>query len=116
MKHLKLFEHYKLSIFLDELDSFGLDKKDYAIFGSGPLAARGLIDPSDLDVIIRPSKYEYNESPIVIGNIEFSDTWPNFDNIDELIDESEMIDGYPYVKLALKPSCFRNQFINYITR
>lgn len=100
MKYLRLFEN-KLETFLEELDSFGLDKKDYAIFGSGPLAVRGIINnPTDLDVIVREDVYKWDISPIVIGNIEFSCDWPGFEErIDELIDTSEMIDGYPYVKL-----------------
>lgn len=98
LKEYKLFEN-KLDILLDELDTFNLDKNDYAIFGSGPLAVRNLVDPHDLDVIIRPSKYKYDKSPIVIGNMEFSYTWPGVDNIEKLIDESEMIDGYPYVRI-----------------
>ena len=90
----------RMKSLLDELDTFGLGDGDYAIFGSGPLAVRGVIEPSDLDVLIRESKYEYDESPKVIGNIEFSYNWPGFEGrIDELINSAEMIDGYPYVKL-----------------
>jgi len=96
MKYISKYN--KLEEFLKELDTFNLNKNDYAIFGSGPLAVRGFIIPSDLDVIIKPSKYKYNQDPKIIGNIEFAKSWPMI-NIEELINTSEIINGYPYVEL-----------------
>lgn len=103
MKYMKLFESYKMNIFLNELDNkikeLELNKKDYAIFGSGPLAIRDIVEPNDLDVLIKKDKYPFKENPKIIGNIEFSFNWPNIDNINKLINDSEIIQGHPFVKL-----------------
>jgi len=128
MKHLKRFKgsrlknlYYEIPLeikpsklmksFLNELDSFDLDIGDYAIFGSGPIAIRGLIKPHDLDIIIKKNKYIWYESPIKIGNIEFSYNWPGFENINELIDTAEIIDGHPYVRLE-----YVEKYKNYMHR
>lgn len=103
MKYIKMFESYKIKLLLNELDEkiseLGIKKTDYAIFGSAPLSIRGLFDPTDLDVLIRKDKYPFDKNPIVIGNLEFSYDWPDIDNIDELIDTSEIIEGHPFVKI-----------------
>lgn len=103
MKYIKLFESYKMKSFLNELDErikeLGLSKYDYAIFGSGPLAIRNIIEPNDLDVLIKKDKYPFKKEPKIIGNIEFSYSWPDIDNINKLIEDSEIIEGHPFVKL-----------------
>jgi len=98
MKHVSRYKIFKL---LKELDKFKINKSDYAIFGSGPLAIRGLVTPNDLDVIVRPQKYPFDDSPIVIGNIEFSMDFPGVtqDEVNYIIDNSEIINGYPFVRL-----------------
>jgi len=128
MKHIKKFKnkiknlYYEIPLeikpsklmksFLNELDSFNLDIRDYAIFGSGPIAIRGIIKPHDLDIIIKKDKYIWYESPIKIGNIEFSYDWPGFKNrINELIDTAEIIDGHPYVRLE-----YVEEYKKYINR
>lgn len=97
--------------FLDELNTFELNTNDYAIFGSGPLAIRGIVEPSDLDIIVKPSKYKYNENPITIGNIELAKAWPGIDDIEKLINDSEFINGHPYVKLK-----YVEKYKNYMLR
>lgn len=104
MSKIKMFEDFKnnkIHQYLKELDKFGLNIGEYAIFGSGPLAIRGYIEPSDLDVIVKKEFYKFEKSPIVIGNIEFTHKWPGFDSseIDSLIDNAEIIGGYPFVRL-----------------
>ena len=105
MKHLKLFENFNngrnLSIFLEELKRYNLKRGDYAIFGSAPLVAKGIIDDvNDLDVIIKPSKWTFNEAgEYRTKNIEFFDNWYGFD-IEDLIDNHTFEhDGFDYVDL-----------------
>ena len=103
MKYLKLFESYKMIHFLKELDGIvkelGLDKTDYAIFGSGPLAIREIIEPTDLDIIVKKDKYPFDQNPKIIGNIEFTYDWPYVDDVNLLINDSEIINGHPFVSL-----------------
>ena len=97
----------KFNNFLEELEKLNLPKKEYAIFGSGPLAVRGLRDSSDLDVIVKEElweklskKYSLNKNGgLQIGNIEVYNKWLEDKNINHLIDSAEKIAGYKFVKL-----------------
>ena len=105
MRHA-MFEH---------LRSLALPWGDYAIFGSGPLLARGLIDDAgDLDVLVRGSAWSaalafedavhLREHGIGIvdvgGGVTVGRSWGigKFD-VDELIDTADVIDGLPFVRL-----------------
>ena len=88
---------------------------DYAIFGSGPLIVRGIVEATnDLDIITRGSAWEAVQQigptsafpegnpyvSLLDGLITFGTTWKygTFD-LDELIDTAEMIGGLPFVRL-----------------
>ncbi len=98
---------------LNELKKLDLPNNEFAVFGSGPMAVRGIKDSGDLDIVvksqlwvkltkgkvIKDGTYEKN-SKIEIGNIEVYKNWkPWFPNSDELIDESDIFDGIRFVKL-----------------
>lgn len=101
-----------------DLDSLGLPVADYAVAGSGPLFARGLIDRlGDLDVVARGPAWaraltlgSVEEAPeagvhhvvLLGGRIEVLDGWyPQVWNVDELIDQADVIDAIPFVKLQV---------------
>jgi len=95
---------------LNELEALSLPKGKYAIFGSGPLAIRGIRESNDIDIIVKlelwqklVEKYadkQVNEKLISIGNIEIYKSWkPWFENVNELIEQAEEINGLPFVKL-----------------
>lgn len=88
---------------------------DWAVFGSCPMAIRGLKDHChDLDIIARGAAWE---KALTLGDvvqapmrdhvvrlhdnsIEIFDGWKPGDwDIDALIDSAELIDGIPYVQL-----------------
>jgi len=97
------------------LRNLNMPTGDFAIFGSGPMAIRGLKKPSDLDVIV--TKKLYNQFKITPGWIEksfnsgkkyylekngielWNDWGPGYWNIPQLIATAEIIDGLPYVTL-----------------
>ena len=98
------------------LRSLDLPHGDYAIFGSGPLIVRGVIEPSnDVDVLARGAAWdralrlgelEYlPEHGVEIvtcfeGAITIGTEWAIGDfDVDELIDSAEIIDGLPFVRL-----------------
>lgn len=98
---------------LGRLRALALPEGDYAVFGSGPLLVRRIIDVvSDLDVLCRgdawlaardmstASRVEEGVGTVSVGPISFGTTWGlgNFD-VDLLIDEAEIIDGLPFVRL-----------------
>jgi hypothetical protein len=104
---------HRASVLFDRLRAMDLPPGSYAVFGSGPLAAHGLIDEvGDLDVIVRDSAWSrvkqlgtvvmHGDDPVVdLGNgLTFGRSWAygNFD-IEQLIEDAQMIDGLPFVRL-----------------
>lgn len=100
----------------DLVKSLNLPHGDFAIFGSGPLIVRGLIPASnDLDILCRGRAWdhikgmgeleylaEYDLSIVTRSDerLTFGNKWGigEFDT-DELIDDAELIDGLPFVRL-----------------
>ncbi len=100
----------------NRLRGLDLPSRDYAVFGSGPLAAKGIIPYcSDLDVLCRQMLWDtisqvgvteflpaYNVTltSLFDGAITFGTQWGigKFD-IDELIDTAEIIDSLPFVRI-----------------
>ena len=96
--------------------SIKLPEGDFAIFGSGPLIVREIVPASnDLDIICRGRAWdyirgvgepeyltEYNVDIVTMfdGSLTFGNKWGigAFDT-DELIDNAELIDGLPFVRL-----------------
>lgn len=100
---------------IEELKRLNLPRDKFSIFGSGPLAIRGLRESNDVDLIVKFDLFEklerkYQSKKIInngreielikIGYIEIYKDWsPRFDNIEKLIDDSEIIEGFPFVRL-----------------
>lgn len=97
---------------LETLDSIELPDGQYAIFGSGPMAVRGLREPGDLDVIVSsllwlqllsmfPSEVlDDGGGKISVGAVDLFDSWgPGDWSIEGLIANAELIDGHRYVRL-----------------
>ena len=89
---------------------------DYAIYGSGPLIVRGIIEAkNDLDIVSRGAAWErasalgeptvLEEHGVVVasflrGAITVGRSWAYGDiDIDDLIDTAEVIDGLPFARL-----------------
>ena len=101
---------------LRQVKALSLPPGDYAIFGSGPLLVRGVIDSvNDIDIICRGAAWEkgksigelvhldeYDVDVIAIddGRITLGRSWGigSFD-VQQLIDSAEEIDGLPFVLL-----------------
>jgi hypothetical protein len=96
------------------LRSLDLPPEDFAVFGSGPLLVRGIIDRAgDLDVICRRAVWqmvqglgptiEQDGVPVLSlfdGLVTFGTRWAIGDfDVDRLIDTAEMIDGLPFVAI-----------------
>jgi len=100
----------------DRLRSLALPSGDFAVFGSGPLIVRGIIEATnDLDVISRGPAWErtlqlgtlvyleehdvevvsFDDGAITVGT---SWAYGEFD-VDQLIDTAEIIEGLPFVRL-----------------
>ncbi len=104
-----------MHVLLQELLNVGLPEGDFALFGSGPLLVRGWIDDvGDLDVIARGTAWDhaqrvgqlshldgYGIDIVSIGDhITIGTAWGigGF-SVGALIDEAEMIEGIPCVRL-----------------
>ena len=105
-------DRYGLEI-LAELRSLALPSRDYAVFGSGPLLVRGIIDTvPDLDVLCRGEAWrvaqrlassetiEHGQRVVSIYAISFGTEWGIgcFDT-DQLISGAEIIDRLPFVAM-----------------
>lgn len=97
---------------LGQLDDLNLPSDQYAIFGSGPLAVRGIRDTHDIDILVTPSLFEKLEKQypskmmdgnklLEVGDIEVMITWPgtSLEKVQKMIKQSEQIEGHPFVKL-----------------
>ena len=104
IKELEKYKNYShFQSLLKEFDELGLKIGEYSIFGSGPLAIRGLVYASDIDVLVKEDSWKFGDinknGTTRIGNIELSIDWPGFNDIDNLIDTSDIIEGHSYVKI-----------------
>jgi hypothetical protein len=104
---------YPAKLLFDRLRALGLTPGEHAVFGSGPIAVRGLIDSvRDLDVIVLGQTWQQvkdlgevvmqgDDETVDMGNgLTFGRSWRYgaFD-IEKLIDDAEIIDGLPFVRL-----------------
>lgn len=97
-----------LERFKEELEKLNLPKDKFAIFGSGPLVIRGIRESQDIDILVKAELWEElekkypkeKEDLIKIGNIEIFKDWkPWFEDKNKLIDDSDIIKGFRFVKL-----------------
>lgn len=83
----------------------------YIIAGSGPLAIRNLREASDIDIIVNGALWQslqqqhprakIKENLISLCSIEIWKDWMMLtDKIDEMIKTSDIIDGFPFMKLS----------------
>lgn len=93
--------------YLEELKGLNLPSDQYAVFGSGPLAIRGIRENKDIDIIAKPGlwdklsrEYGKDDGSIEIGHVEVYRNWdPLPDSIEKLIDGADIIGGIRFVKL-----------------
>ncbi len=85
---------------IEELRVMNLPLMEYAIFGSGPMALRGIRENNDLDILVTDKlwneiikqHHEIKDDKIVIGNVEVCRSWPPYRNdVSDLISSSEKI-------------------------
>lgn len=103
-QHERLFE---------ELAALALPARDYAVFGSGPLAAHGILEElGDVDVVARGAAWEratelgpvevapYGDPLVRFGDgaVEIFGGWLGWD-IDSIIDGADLINGLPFARL-----------------
>jgi len=103
----------RLAMLVTELD---LDRRDFVIFGSGPLLAHGLrYGIHDLDIVARgpvwdrvsvcgcPATGSISGAPMALfwnGLIQFSQGWISDDwDADDLIGRAESVQGWPFAPL-----------------
>jgi hypothetical protein len=82
----------------------------YIIAGSGPMAMRNMREAVDIDILVNTTlwnsliqKYEATgatKNRIAIGRLEIWKDWMNLTGkIDEMIENCELIEGFPFMKL-----------------
>jgi hypothetical protein len=103
--------------YFEAVRALKLPRGDFAVFGSGPLIVRGLIEGSnDLDVLCRGDawqmvqkignvtyleEYEVTVASICNERVTFGTEWGiGNPDVNALIDEAEIIEGLPFVRLS----------------
>jgi len=87
-----------------------LPKGSFAIFGSGPMAIRGIRDANDIDLVVRQElwddyarKYPANIKKgydLEVEGISLIADWkPYISDTNSLIENPDIIQGLPFVKL-----------------
>lgn len=100
---------------MEELKQLNLPEDKFAVFGSGPMAIRGIREADDIDIIVLSELFEglvekygeekikmglYNQRSIQLGDIEVWEGWaPGEWNIEKLIKEADVFYGARFVKL-----------------
>lgn len=89
----------------------GLPQGSYAVFGSGPMAVRGMRDAVDIDLIVTDElwqqyaatgKYRIEKGfDLIMHDVSLIADWKKWfpDNL-PLIESADIIDGLPFVKLS----------------
>ena len=89
-----------------------LPGEDFALFGSAPLLARGLVDEiNDVDIVARKRAWQKavqlgtveggsrGDRVVRLGEVEIFDGWYGLFDIPTLIETAETFEGIPFVKL-----------------
>lgn len=91
-----------------------LPSGSYAVFGSGPMAARGIRETNDIDIVVTRQLFRKlaadmswqalelrdHHSGLKKGDYEIFHTWaPGSWDLEALIKDADIIDGVPYVEL-----------------
>ncbi|MBU2037470.1 hypothetical protein KJ866_04730 [Patescibacteria group bacterium] len=93
---------------LENLKKLNLPVEKFAIFGSGPLVIRKIRESDDIDIIVKPelwselvNKYtSLKDNLIKVGDVEIYKDWlPWIGDINQLIDNADIIEGFRFVKL-----------------
>ncbi|MGL4609118.1 MAG: hypothetical protein ACRCYY_05445 [Trueperaceae bacterium] len=95
----------------EKTKALGLPSSDYALFGSLPLLAHGLIDSvSDIDIVARGAAWTEAQTlaeaeclclgawRVSLEDIEIYTSWLGTD-ADSIIERANFINGLPYAKL-----------------
>lgn len=112
----KLRDDSKFLEKLEELKKLNLPDDKYAVFGSGPMAVRGIREANDIDIIALPELFAklfkkygekkikrglQNQRSIQLSDIEIWEDWaPGEWDIEKLIKEADIFHGVRFVKLA----------------
>lgn len=96
---------------METLKELDIPKEDFVIYGSAPMVLRGLKEKNnDLDVLVKDSVWEklsikypnnINGDYIDINGVSFTHKDMNLlGNVDEVIKNSDIIDGFHILSLA----------------
>lgn len=107
----------KIDILLNTFSLLNLSLDEYVIFGSGPMAIRGIKEPKDLDVLLKKNVWdtwsqkegwisrELRKGEHYLENTNFPDIelyeyWgPGDWNTEEIINNSEIINGFRFANM-----------------
>jgi hypothetical protein len=100
----------KINEFLKNIEELDFPNDKFAIFGSGPLAIRGLREAKDIDLVIKEELWDElaKKYPVIgeidkiikLKDIEIHHDWkPWFNDVNEIIDDADIFNGIRFVKL-----------------
>ncbi len=104
--------NFTLPDFLERVESLALPSRDYAVFGSGPLLAHGLVTQvRDVDILARGAAWERaktlgapqrapgGDERVRLRGAEIFNGWLGLD-VDAVVDGAELTHGLPFARLT----------------
>jgi hypothetical protein len=115
----------EFKLLLEQLNNLNLPKDKYVVVGSGSMAAHGIREANDFDILVTFDLWEEFEkdNPVVMSgktqNILFGDLQilgngsmyriPEIASIEEMISTADIIEGHPFLKLELVKKFKKNE-------
>lgn len=100
---------------VEKVKALGLPIGSYVVFGSGPLAAAGIRETQDIDLLVNSRLYAHlqehgwrekiginGERMLEYGDFEASSSWkfgPYYPHFSDLYTAADIVDGIPFVNM-----------------
>lgn len=100
---------------VEKVKALGLPMGSYVVFGSGPLAAAGIRETQDIDLLVNSRLYTHlqergwqekiginGERMLEHGDFEASSSWkfgPYYPHFSDLYTAADIVDGIPFVNM-----------------
>ena len=105
----------QLSEILQKVKQLGLPDGSYVVYGSGPMAAAGIREANDIDMLVSPELFKKlerdgwqvrqkgpNDNPLVFNDFEAHQSWSFSDYnpaLEHLLASATVVDGVPFAAL-----------------
>jgi hypothetical protein len=105
----------QLSEIVEKVTALGLPDGSHIVYGSGPMAAAGIREANDIDMLVSPALFEQlkqdgwqirnkglNDNPLVLGDFEAHQSWSFSDyspSLEHLLASATVVECVPFAAL-----------------